>query len=112
MCIRDRLWVGGSRGIRALNRRTGRWTGYLSRVIAPKSFPLCLTANDSLLWIGTDRGLVALNYRKNSWIRYGTAQGLPAERIQTLVLEADTLWIGTPGGLTRFIWNRPQRDVF
>lgn len=106
------LWIGGERGIRELNRKTGEWRGWLSYVYLNSSSPKALAANDSLLWVGTNNGLFAMHLRKGSWLFYGMREGLPSPDIQCLQVEADTLWIGTPEGLTRFIWNRPDRDVF
>jgi hypothetical protein len=104
------VWVGGSGGIRQLDRRSGQWTIHPAEPFLRGAQPLALAAADTLLWVGTTRGLYRFNRRRGSWLRFGTDQGLPEFRIQRLVLEADTLWMGTPRGLTRLIWNRPARD--
>ncbi len=109
---RTRLWIGGRHGIREFDRRSGEWAEHPGRVFLRGGMPLSLASNDSLLWVGSDRGLFCFNRLRGSWLEYGTGQGLPHPRIQRLILEADTLWIGSPAGLTRFIWNRPERDVF
>ena len=106
------LWVGGERGIRELNRKTGEWRGWLSHVYLDSASPRALAAYDSMLWIGTNRGLHTMHLRKRSWLSYGKREGLPSDNIQCLEVEADTLWIGSPEGITRFLWNRPARDVF
>ncbi|MFH0765167.1 MAG: hypothetical protein V2A61_01970, partial [Calditrichota bacterium] len=108
----NRLWIGGRRGLREFNRRTGTWRGWPAGTYLRGSAAVSLESNDSLLWVGTTRGLFVLNYRKGSWLSYEGEIGLPQTAIQTLALEADSLWLGTSQGLTRFIWNRPERDVF
>lgn len=110
--IPTHIWTGGQRGIRELNRKTGKWVGYLGSIFLRGGMPLSIAANDSLLWVGTDRGLFVHNRKTGGWLSYGEFDGLPSNRIQAIVLEADTLWIGSPEGLTRFIWNRPERDVY
>ncbi|MBT7618436.1 MAG: hypothetical protein HN590_14225 [Calditrichaeota bacterium] len=109
---KDFFWIGGERGIRELNRKTGEWKGWLSSVYFNRSPSRSLAANDSLLWVGTRDGLHAMHLRKRRWLSYGIEEGLPSSNIQFLQVEADTLWIGTPEGLTRFIWNIPGRDIF
>jgi len=105
-----KLFVGGSRGVRVLDRRTGQWSAIPTQAYLGGGGTICFAANDSLLWAGSTGGLYRYNFKHGDWRSYSTNQGLPAVRIQRLMLEADTLWIGTPKGLTRFLWNRPGRD--
>ena len=108
----NNLWIGVQGGVRRLNRQTGEWSSYLSAGILNNNNPISLAGNDSLLWIGTELGLYGANIRTGSTHVWNRDKGIPDLRIQRLLLEADTLWIGTPSGLTRFLWNRPERDMW
>ena len=109
----DRIWIGTNACIKGFDRQSGTLEEYIGvEGFFGGSKPLSLTANDSLLWVGTEDGLYRLNRRRNHWIKYDERHGIPNPLIQRMVLEEDTLWICTPNGLTRFIWNRPLRDIF
>jgi len=109
----DRIWIGTNTCIKGFDRTNGTLEEYISiEGFFRGRKPLSLAANDSLLWVGTEGALYRLNRRRNHWIEYDERHGIPHPLIQRMVLEEDTLWICTPKGLTRFIWNRPLRDVF
>ncbi len=111
VCITpNRLFIGGARGVRFLDRATGKWSAIPAQAYLSGAGTICMAANDSLLWIGTTSGLYRYNFNRGDWRHYNVNQGFPSTRIQRLVLEADTLWIGSTKGLTRFLWYRPGRD--
>lgn len=104
---RDRLWVGGEKGLICLqNTEKGLKPHALliSDETLNSAFIQCIYENATrLIWIGTRQGLYCYDDREGQLVHYSSNDGLPSDIIHGI--EEDSygrLWVSTDRGLSCF----------
>lgn len=93
-----RILLGGSNGIKLLDKETGD----LKSLLSGYEIQDILVLGD-VIWVCTSgQGLLEYNYRNRTLRKYTSKNGLPSDFINSIVFDAGSLWVGTENGLCRF----------
>jgi ligand-binding sensor domain-containing protein/DNA-binding CsgD family transcriptional regulator len=111
------LWVGTRWGLNRLNRATGEFVSYISRLEDPPGTRIndnivnCIhESRAGLLWVGTDSGLNRFDRAKSEWRVFAQKDGLAGEVVCAIREDpSGALWISTNRGLSKF---DPEPGIF
>lgn len=111
------LWIGTSKGLNVMDKRTGRIRKYVSPTL-PNNIVSCLcVTHDNTVWVGTDNGLCRYVPELDSLFVCGDDFGegkLKGATIKSLMEDSDgELWIGTwSEGLYRYSPSTGKLSVY
>jgi ligand-binding sensor domain-containing protein/DNA-binding CsgD family transcriptional regulator len=104
------LWVGTRWGLNRLNKATGEFVSYISRLEDPPGTSIndnivnCIhESRAGIVWVGTDSGLNRFDRAKGEWRVFAQKDGLAGEVVCGILEDASgALWVSTNRGLSKF----------
>ena len=100
------LWIGTGYGIDVLERETGRFIHYLSRMddrgsLSNNSVMDVYEDSRGFIWVGTHGGLNLFDRVNKTFSAYTTEDGLPHNSILAILEDHNKdLWVSTPHGIS------------
>lgn len=112
------LWVGTGYGIDVMNRETGQFTHYVSRVDDPSSLSnnsvlAFLEDSRGIVWVATHGGLNAFDKQTGTFKTFTIRDGLPHNSVLTILEDNNRdLWVSTPHGISnlKVRYDRSKKD--